>query len=60
MNVVLVNLLFALGVVFIAFDLVVLRLMLRKRPGHRLVFAGAVCLIAALALLWLLPLRTAH
>jgi len=51
MRAILVDLLFALGAIFIAFDLVVLRLILRKRPGHRLVLAGAVCLVAAAALL---------
>ena len=60
MRAVLVDLLFALGAIFIAFDLVVLRLLLRKRPGHRLVLAGAACLVAAAALLWLVPLGTAH
>ena len=56
----LVNVLFGLGVVFLALDLLVLRLVLRKRPGHRLVVAGAVCLVAALLLLWLLPPGPAH
>jgi hypothetical protein len=56
----LVNLLFALGVLFLAFDLLILRLVLRKRPGHRLVLAGAACLVAALLLLWLLPPGPAH
>jgi hypothetical protein len=56
----LVNLLFGLGVLFLAFDLLILRLVLRKRPGHRLVVAGTVCLAAALLLLWLLPPGPAH
>ena len=56
----LVNLLFGLGVIFLALDLLVLRLVLRKRPGHRLVIAGAACLVAALLLLWLLPPEPAH
>ena len=43
----------------LAFDLLVLRLLLRKRPGHRLVVAGTACLVAALLLLWLLPPGTA-
>ena len=53
------NALLGLGVIVLAFDLLVLRLMLRKRPGHRLVVAGAACLVAALLLLWLLPPRPA-
>jgi hypothetical protein len=56
----LVNLLLGLGVVFLALDLLVLRLALRKRPGHRLVVVGAACLVAALLLLWLLPPGPAH
>jgi len=56
----LVNLLFGLGVIFLALDLLVLRLVLRKRPGHWLVVAGAACLVAALVLLWLLPPGPAH
>jgi len=56
----LVNVLFGLGVVFLALDLLVLRLVLRKRPGHRLVVAGTACLVAALLLLWLLPPGPAH
>jgi hypothetical protein len=55
----LANVLLGLGVMVLAFDLLVLRLMLRKRPGHRLVVAGAACLVAALLLLWLLPPRPA-
>jgi hypothetical protein len=55
----LANVLLGLGVIALAFDLLVLRLMLRKRSGHRLVVAGAACLVAALLLLWLLPPRTA-
>jgi multisubunit Na+/H+ antiporter MnhB subunit len=55
----LANTLLGFGVIVLAFDLLVLRLMLRKRPGHRLVVVGAVCLVAALLLLWLLPPRTA-
>ena len=55
----LANALLGLGVIVLAFDLLVLRLMLRKRPGHRLVVAGAVCLVAALFLLWMLPPRPA-
>lgn len=55
----LANTLLGLGVIVLAFDLLVLRLMLRKRPGHRLVVVGAACLVAALLLLWLLPLRPA-
>ncbi len=55
----LANTLLGLGVIVLAFDLLVLRLMLRKRPGHRLVVAGTACLVAALLLLWLLPPRTA-
>jgi hypothetical protein len=53
------NLLLAVGVIVLAFDLLALRLVLRKRPGHRLVVAGAICLVAALLLLWLLPPGTA-
>ncbi len=56
----LVNLLFGLGVILLALDLLVLRLILRKRPGHRLVLAGMACLVAALLLLWLLPPAPAH
>lgn len=56
----LVNLLFGLGVILLALDLLVLRLVLRKRPGHRLVLAGMACLVAALLLLWLLPPSPAH
>jgi hypothetical protein len=56
----LVNLLFGLGVVLLALDLLVLRLVLRKRPGRRLVVAGMACLVAALLLLWLLPPGPAH
>jgi hypothetical protein len=55
----LANALLGLGVIVLAFDLLVLRLMLRKRPGHRLVVAGTACLVAALLLLWLLPPGTA-
>ena len=55
----LANALLGLGVIVLAFDLLVLRLMLRKRPGHRLVVAGTACLVAALLLLWLLPHGTA-
>jgi hypothetical protein len=55
-----VNLLFGLGVILLALDLLVLRLVLRKRPGHRLVLAGVACLVAALLLLWLLPPAPAH
>ena len=55
----LANALLGLGAIVLAFDLLVLRLMLRKRPGHRLVAAGAACLVAALLLLWLLPPGTA-
>jgi hypothetical protein len=55
----LANTLLGLGVIVLAFDLLVLRLMLRKRPGHHLVAVGAACLVAALLLLWLLPPRTA-
>ena len=55
----LANALLGLGVVILALDLLVLRLVLNKRPGHRLVLAGAACLVAALLLLWLLPPRTA-
>ena len=55
----LANTLLGLGVIVLAFDLLVLRLMLRKRPGHRLVVAGSACLVAALLLLWLLPPGTA-
>lgn len=51
----LANALLGLGVIVLALDLLVLRLMLRKRPGHRLVVAGTACLVAALLLLWLLP-----
>ena len=54
------NLLLGLGVVFLAFDLLVLRLVLRKRPGHWLVAAGTACLVLALLLLWLLPPGPAH
>jgi len=53
------NVLLGLGAVILALDLLVLRLMLRKRPGHRLVLAGTACLVAALLLLWLLPPRPA-
>ena len=55
----LANVLLGLGVIVLAFDLLVLRLMLRKRSGHRLVVAGAACLVAALLLLGLLPPRPA-
>jgi hypothetical protein len=55
----LANALLGLGVIVLAFDLLVLRLMLRKRAGHRLVVAGTACLVAALLLLWLLPPGTA-
>lgn len=51
--------LLGLGVIILALDLLVLRLVLRKRPGHRLVLAGTACLVAALLLLWLLPPRPA-
>lgn len=54
-----VNLLFGLGLIVVAFDLVVLRLMLRKRTGHRLILLGAACVLAAIVLLWLLPPRPA-
>jgi hypothetical protein len=51
--------LLGLGVVILAFDLLVLRVVLRKQPGRGLVVAGAACLVAALLLLWLLAPRTA-
>jgi hypothetical protein len=56
----LANTLLGFGVIVLAFDLLVLRLMLRKRPGHRLVVAGTACLVAALLLLWFLPPGAAH
>lgn len=56
----LINLLLGLGVVLLALDLLVLRLVLRKRPGRRLVVADMACLVAALLLLWLLPPGPAH
>jgi hypothetical protein len=56
----LANALLGLGIIVLAFDLLVLRLMLRKRPGHRLIVAGTACLVAALLLLWFLPPRAAH
>ena len=52
--------LLGLGVVILALDLLVLRLVLRKRPGHRLIVAGTACLVAALLLLWFLPPGPAH
>ena len=55
----LASMLLGLGVIILALDLLVLRLVLRKRPGHHLVLAGTACLVAALLLLWLLPPRTA-
>jgi hypothetical protein len=57
---VLVNTLIALGVVVLAFDLVVSRLILRKRAGYRLTILGAVCVIAAVLLLWFFPPGPAH
>ncbi len=56
----LANVLLGLGVVILALDLLVLRLVLRKRPGHRLIVAGTACLVAALLLLWFLPPGPAH
>jgi len=53
------NALLGLGAIFLALDLLVLRLLLRKRPGHHLMVAGTACLVVALLLLWLLPPRTA-
>jgi hypothetical protein len=55
----LANALLGLGVIVLAFDLLVLRLMLRKRPRRGLLVAGTACLVAALLLLWLLPPGTA-
>jgi hypothetical protein len=55
----LANALAGLGVIVLAIDLLVLRLVLRKRPGRRLVVVGAACLVAAFLLLWLLPPRPA-
>jgi membrane protein YdbS with pleckstrin-like domain len=51
--------LFGLGVVILAVDLVVLRVVLRQRPGRKLIAAGIACLVAAVLLLWLLPPRAA-
>ena len=51
--------LFGLGVVLLAADLLVLRVVLRKRPGRRLILAGTACLVAAIVLLWLVPPRAA-
>jgi hypothetical protein len=51
--------LFGLGVVLLALDLLVLRVVLRKRPGRRLILAGTACLGAAIVLLWLVPPRAA-
>jgi hypothetical protein len=51
--------LFALGVVILAIDLVVLRVILRRRPGRKLIAAGTACLVVAVILLWLLPPRAA-
>jgi hypothetical protein len=55
-----INILLAIGVLFVSFDLIVLRLVLRKRPGHGLVVAGTACVVLALLLLWLLPPSPAH
>jgi hypothetical protein len=55
----LANVLLGLGALILALDLLVLRLVLRKRPGHHLVLAGTACLVAALLLFWPLPPRTA-
>lgn len=56
----LINSLVALGVLFLAFDLVVVRVVLRRRSRYRLSIAGAACLAAAALLLWLLPPGAAH
>jgi|307.fasta_scaffold742488_2 predicted branched-subunit amino acid permease len=54
-----IDALIGIGVALLALDLVVMRLVLRKRPDYRLAILGAVCLAAAVLLLLLLP-GTAH
>lgn len=56
----LANVMLGLGVIILALDLLVLRLVLRKRPGHRLILAGTACLVVALLLLWFLPPGPVH
>lgn len=54
-----VTVLFSVAAILFAADLVVLRLILRKRPGHWLLTSAILCLAGALLLLLLWPARKA-
>ena len=52
--------LLSLAAILVALDLIVLRLILRKKVGHWLLTAAALCIVASLVLLFLLPSRQAY
>lgn len=54
------HILLIVGGILLAVDLVVLRLILRRKVGHWLLTAAGLCVAGALVLMFLVPPRKAY